>query len=146
MDNKYFYHFSFMIRKLIIEKNLSFSRNSTIMSVENRAATRVYPKDFIDYTSQVEVDGVRYTGFLGNISETGMCAILPDNFSGQKGDIITGYVHHIPMDDKIEFSGKLVWTEDYEFRHKKYIMVGIQFTEMVDLPDYLFALSLAVES
>ena len=115
------------------------------MNIDNRNATRVYPKDFIDYAVQVESQGFNYNGYLGNVSETGMCGILPLSFTVNKGESIKGHIHHIPLDDHIDFSGKVVWSEEYQFQKKQHVMIGVQFLELVELPDYLFALSLSFE-
>ncbi|MEM7181744.1 MAG: PilZ domain-containing protein [Spirochaetota bacterium] len=112
---------------------------------ETRKDTRVYTKDFIDYSTRIEVGGSYYAGILGNISETGICVILPENFPKEEGLEIRGTVHHVALDETIQFTGKTVWTDDYLMENKSRVMIGARFSEKIELPDYLFMLSVDLD-
>jgi hypothetical protein len=115
------------------------------MPDEIRRATRVYPKDFVDYSVKLEYNDAIYTGFLGNISETGLCGILPQTFIADQNDVVDGSLVFNPLKDEIPISGKIVWKTDYNYNNDKYVMIGMHFVTPITLPEYLMALTMSVD-
>jgi hypothetical protein len=112
------------------------------MNPEHRKAPRIYLLNFTDYLVSIEWDSLRIESSLGNISETGMCCVFSEKNLIQKGDRISGNILHNDLHEKIEYTGKVIWKEEYEIQSKQYIAMGVQFMESIELPDHLFALSL----
>lgn len=115
------------------------------MMNDNRKSVRIYPKDFLDYSVSVEWDGNSFNGTMGNISETGMCCILPIDTEIEKGDRISGCIQNVSSKEQIEYSGKVIWKDQFMIGGQYSYAIGIQFLEVIDLPDNLFALALAME-
>ena len=115
------------------------------MNSEIRKADRIFPKDFADYAVQLNANGDSFSGYLGNISETGLCAIMPANFPSEVNEINEGSVLHWPTGDNMEIAGRVAWKTNYEFQKKPHIMIGMEFSDKIIFPEYLLALSLSVE-
>jgi hypothetical protein len=117
------------------------------MGVDFRKNPRIYHKDLIHYKvflSRGEVDFVE--GSLGNISETGLCAIVSKNFEPKVGEELQGYVRYVPLDDRLSIKGRVVWVTEYEHKGTKQIMLGLEFYAPVQFPEHLLALSMSFES
>jgi hypothetical protein len=116
------------------------------MELEARRAIRVYHKDFQDYFVNIEIEGIFYRGNLGNISETGLCAILPEDFVAMTNIIVSGSVEYIPLKDHLDFIGRIAWKTPYEFHRRKFVMIGMEFTQKIIFPEYLLALNLSFDT
>ncbi len=57
------------------------------MNSEIRKADRIFPKDFADYAVQLHTSDENFSGYLGNISETGLCAIMPASFQPEVNEV-----------------------------------------------------------
>lgn len=115
------------------------------MNSDIRRAERIFPKDFADYSVQLHAGGENFSGYLGNISETGLCAIMPVNFRLEVNDLSEGSVLHWPTGDNMEIAGRIAWRMSYEYQKKPHVMVGMEFSETITFPEYLLALSLSIE-
>ncbi|MBP9885694.1 MAG: PilZ domain-containing protein [Leptospiraceae bacterium] len=114
------------------------------MNSEIRKADRIFPKDFADYAVQLHTSGENFSGYLGNISETGLCAIMPASFQPEVNEMSEGSVLHWPTGDNMEVAGRIAWKRDYEFQKKPHTMIGMEFSRTITFPEYLLALSLSV--
>lgn len=115
------------------------------MRLEIRKSDRIFPKDFADYAVHLNASGENFSGYLGNISESGLCAIMPSTFQPEINDISEGSVLHWPTGDNMEIIGRIAWKTSYEFQKKPHTMIGMEFSETIIFPEYLLALSLSVE-
>jgi glyoxylate utilization-related uncharacterized protein len=115
------------------------------MNSQIRKADRIFPKDFADYAVHINTNGENFSGYLGNISETGLCAIMPANFQAEVNEINEGSILHWPTGDNMEITGRIAWKTNYEFQKKPHIMIGMEFSDKIIFPEYLLALSLSVE-
>jgi hypothetical protein len=116
------------------------------MSSNFRRATRIYHKDLAHYKVNISFNGVNYKGNLGNISENGMCAILPSDFIAPQGSYLKGFLFYEPLKEKILIEGKLAWKTDYEYHNESMVMFGMEFSEQVVFPEYLMALTMSFEN
>jgi hypothetical protein len=114
------------------------------MSSEIRKASRIFPKDFADYAVQLHASGENFSGYLGNISEKGLCAIMPATFQPEVDEQSEGSVLHWPTGDNMEIAGRIAWKTAYEFQKKPHTMIGMEFSEAITFPEYLLALSLSI--
>jgi hypothetical protein len=113
---------------------------------QNRKAPRIYPKDFADYSVSFELNGNIQKGFLGNISEGGLCAVMPPDFTCELDTTLKGFVLQEPLNDKLNFEGRIAWKLDYEINKSPKLMLGLEFSNPLELPEQLMVISLAVES
>jgi hypothetical protein len=113
---------------------------------QNRKAPRVYPKDFADYSVNFDMDGSLSKGFLGNISEGGLCAVMSPDFICEVDSPIKGFVMQEPMQEKFSFDGRIAWKLDCEINKAPRLMLGLEFSVPLELPEQLMVISLSVES
>ena len=85
-------------------------------------------------------------GFLGNISEGGLCAVMPPEFTCELDTTLKGFVLQEPLNDKLNFEGRIAWKLDYEINKAPKLMLGLEFSNPLELPEQLMVISLAVES
>lgn len=114
------------------------------MATERSA--RIAPKDFRDFTVQLHHEDAVTLGHLGNISDRGLCIVLPPgvDFPIEKTPV-EGYVLSRRMGEPLEFSGKVAWKAHGTVQGSEYLLAGIQFHTAQDLPDTLMALSISVD-
>lgn len=115
------------------------------MNSDARRYTRIYHKDLKYYKVVLEKLGRVLQGELGNISEGGFCAILPQNTELQVGEIVSGYLYYIRETNRYPFEGKIAWFSDYKHQGKIYDMIGLEFTSPIALPEHLLALAMSLE-
>lgn len=113
---------------------------------QNRKAPRVYPKDFADYSVSLDMNGSLNKGFLGNISEGGLCAVMSPDFHCDVDATVKGFVLQEPLQEKLNFDGRIAWKLDCEINKAPKLMLGLEFSSPLDLPEQLMVISLAVES
>ena len=116
------------------------------MSAELRKSTRIYPKDLADYSVHLKILGDIISGTLGNISQGGLCAIMPESFHLENGLSVEGFLKDNPFQETMPFQGKVAWETEIMLKKIKRKMVGIQFTGSVDFPERLDAISLTLEN
>lgn len=114
--------------------------------MQNRKAPRIYPKDFIDYSIIFDEEGNSSKGFLGNISEGGLCAVMPLEFQASVDTKKKGSILHEPSKEKLPFEGRVAWKLEYEINKQQKLMVGLEFSSPLELPEQLMVISLSVES
>lgn len=115
------------------------------MNSDSRRYTRIYHKDLKDYKVIFRLPDDIYQGSLGNISDGGLCAILPKSFSTNRGELLKGYLLYVPYDEKYEFQGRVAWTSDYSMGGTMHTMIGLEFSGSVYLPEHLMALAMSLE-
>lgn len=115
------------------------------MGSDFRRNNRIYHKDLIDYKVFFMENGNYVQGGLGNISESGLCAIMPIDFSIQAGDELQGYLSYAPQRDEMDISGRVAWVTDYEHHGTPQIMLGVEFFTPLHFPEHLMALSMSFE-
>lgn len=115
------------------------------MNSESRRYTRIYHKDLKDYKVVFQFPDDMFQGSLGNISDGGLCAVLPKSFPASRGDLLNGYLLYLPYNEKYKFEGKVAWSSDYEFNGRLHVMIGLEFTSPVTLPEHLLALAMSLE-
>lgn len=116
------------------------------MVFQQRRSERVSYKNFSDYSVSFTADDKTYTGLLGNISDGGMCAILPAEFPAEIGGLLKGELKYKPYSDIYPISTKIVWKANYLLKDEPKIMIGMEFAEKFVLPEYLIALSMSFEA
>lgn len=110
---------------------------------ELRKDTRIYPKEFTDYKIRLDWDELTLEGYLGNISDSGICVILPhDYLKDDIGSTITGAILSHTYEEYFEFQGKIVWTRIEKKGQKSNYILGIQFTEPIQLSGSLLLKSM----
>ncbi len=110
--------------------------------IQQRNKPRVYTNEMNHFTVRLsEADGTEFTGYVGDISEEGLCAILPGEagreFAAEvvlKGEIGGSY-----LPENMSFSARLVWQAAGEERGETVRLLGLQFQDKVDLPDQVIA-------
>ncbi|MBX7059840.1 MAG: PilZ domain-containing protein [Leptospirales bacterium] len=112
-----------------------------------RAYPRVSPRDFEDYSVQLLAGDSFFSGMLGNISEDGLCVLIPGNVEIpddcrqiERGNILSRH-----LKEPIEFRGDIVWTAPAEGEHEQLTMAGIHFQSALALPESLTARSLSMQ-
>ncbi|MBI3396379.1 MAG: PilZ domain-containing protein [Spirochaetia bacterium] len=112
-----------------------------------RSRPRIAPKDFADYAVNIKLPGLKCDGFLGNISEDGLCAIVP--FEGplgsEPGTEITGEITSRRLAGPLAFQGRLAWVSSSSIHDRPHLLLGIEFKARMDLPDNLLALGLMTD-
>lgn len=112
---------------------------------EARRYTRIYHKDLKDYKVIIQLPDDLFQGNLGNISDGGLCAILPKSFPAEINKLIQGHLLYLPYGEKYKFEGRIAWFSDYEFNGKLHTMIGLEFTSPITLPEHLMALAMSLE-
>ncbi|HBS05355.1 MAG TPA: hypothetical protein DEA96_10340 [Leptospiraceae bacterium] len=114
------------------------------MDASDRRSERRAPKDLAQFT--VELDG-DVTGYLQNISEHGLCVVLPvDQPAMQAKQMVSGKVMGKGIRLEFPFQGKTVWFSLRKIEQTPYVFTGIEFNVPMEIPESLISLSLARES
>jgi len=112
-----------------------------------RNRPRISPTDFIDFNVSLKMGDFDLKGYLGNISENGLCAIIP--YEGERlaevGLESTGIISSRRLADNIDFKGRVAWASSSPIRGKPHMLVGVEFKSALSLPDEIIAISLASE-
>ncbi len=117
---------------------------TSCMAIERSA--RIAPKDFRDFTVQLHYEDTVTLGHLGNISETGLCIVLPAgvDFPPEK-TLVEGFVMSRRLPTTLEFTGRVAWKARGDVQGEESLLAGIQFHKSVDLPDALMAVSISLD-
>lgn len=112
----------------------------------NRTRPRISPRDFEDYSVQMLIGEEFYSGPLGNISEIGLCIVVPGQVEMPEQAVVErGSIHGRYLEHPIQFAGKIVWSAPSEALGEPATAAGVEFSSYTDLPEALLALSVATE-
>jgi hypothetical protein len=118
---------------------------------EKRSIERVFPKDFQDFNVHLKLEDITINGTLGNLSEEGMCAIVPGTgesivsaLARQKE--VSGVIEGRRIKGMLDVKGKVVWTELRHSGEGEMRYLGIRFDENVELPESVIALCMSDEN
>jgi hypothetical protein len=109
-----------------------------------RSKPRVYTNEMNHFQVRLEtgVDAeLRLSGYVGDISEEGMCAVIPGEglLPVEKGSAARGAVSGSYMPEPMPFEARVIWQSESEQRGEKVRFLGLQFAQGVDLPDQILA-------
>lgn len=111
-----------------------------------RQSKRHRIKDDESYEVFIHTETGNAKGFLDNISDTGLCVRMdsdqniPAQSSGVSGEIVSR-----TLDTPVPFAGKTVWFSVRKSQNKAQIYAGINFDEVLNLPESLIAYSITRE-
>ncbi len=113
-----------------------------------RSRTRISPRDFIDYVVSIRIGDAEYQGFLGNISQNGLCVIVPH--SGQvdapAGVSVNGKVVSRRLEVPLAYHGRAAWQSSSQIHNQPHVLIGVEFEDAMTLPDPLLALGMSTDS
>ena len=93
------------------------------MEVE-RSRPRISPKDFRDFSVSVQVSDETITGYLGNISETGLCLVCPEGTNiPEESSVIHGHVESSRLESPIDFKGRVAWKSVTSMKKSNFIII-----------------------
>lgn len=111
--------------------------------IQQRNKPRVYTNEMNHFTVRINdaQSGTEFAGYVGDISEEGICAILPGEAEREFTDQATLQCEiggsYLP--ESMAFAARLVWQAAGEQRGESVRLLGLQFQEQVDLPDQVIA-------
>ena len=109
-----------------------------------RSRPRIAPKDFQDFQIFVEQEYGTIVGFLGNISEDGLCIIAPEGTAlPEIQGPVEGRVVSRRLPEAIEFRGSIAWKSSSQIQGQPQQLAGVKFEESIELPDIMIALSMS---
>jgi hypothetical protein len=104
----------------------------------DRRSVRIVPKDYRDYLVQLEWGELTFDAKLGNVSETGVCALVDVDFIEEDEDHeLRGSILDRRTDERIEFECILRWSSEGEFQGQKVYFYGLQFKWNIKIPESL---------
>lgn len=119
---------------------------------DKRINSRIFPRDFRAFVTTVLFNGFDFRGSLGNISEDGLCVIVPI-ISGPNevaiGTEISGHIDHQAMNIHLDYAGGVAWTEvrpgsSIGLTTPRALFIGVRFHASMQLPISLIALCEAI--
>ncbi|MCB1164829.1 MAG: PilZ domain-containing protein [Leptospiraceae bacterium] len=114
-----------------------------IVDASDRRSERRAPRDLAQFTVEL---GDNVSGFLQNISEHGLCVVIPvDQPAMQAKQPVTGRVLGQGIRLEFPFEGKAVWFSLRKLEQVPYVFAGIEFNTRMEIPESLISLSLARE-
>jgi len=111
---------------------------------EERLRKRAHVRKYADYTLIVNIRSGRFSGFLWDVSDSGLGAILPlrDNMDFiDSNDPICGSIVNYKLGVKLDYDGHVKWTKPLEIEGVMFLHLGVEFCEPVILPDALYGIS-----
>lgn len=111
--------------------------------IVERTHSRVETRTFQDFRVQVTVDDRYFAGELGNISETGLCVLVPGRITVRPGVRIRGTVQARHLAVHLEFVGRVAWTAEAVKAGRPCILLGVDFDREIELPPSVIALGMA---
>ncbi|WP_010570447.1 PilZ domain-containing protein [Leptospira broomii] len=105
---------------------------------------RFYPKDFNEYIVHVESGLITLEGKLGNISESGICILMPGE-DLPTTVAIEGSVIERKTGKRLEFLGDVVWCISKQIGTKEKFLYGIRFRFPMELTESLILINLSLE-
>lgn len=109
--------------------------------IQQRNKPRVYTNEMNHFEVHLDLGDNGATGYIGDISEEGMCAVVPgDDTPGFEKDApLTGKIGGSYLPEEMRFEAEVVWQSASEQRGQKVQLLGLKFTKAVDLPDQVIA-------
>ena len=114
---------------------------------QERRRPRVYTNEMNHFEVILEAGESRWAGYVGDISEEGMCAVLPGSawVAADEGGILRGRIGGSYLSSELNFEARVVWQSSSEHRGQAVQLVGLQFSGAVELPDQVIAALLVSE-
>jgi len=116
---------------------------------EARRTKRTHAVHYSDYILIMNLGSERFSGFLWDVSDSGLGAIFPlrdGNMDFVKSeDKIVGSVVNDKLGVKLDYEGQVRWKKPFEFEGVVFLQLGVQFKEEVILPNALYALAKSLE-
>lgn len=109
--------------------------------IQQRNKPRVYTNEMNHFEVRLNQAEAVHTGYIGDISEEGMCAVIPGSKSPgiEKGAHLSGTIGGSYLPEEMAFEAELVWQSAGEQRGQQAQLLGLRFTSAVDLPDQVIA-------
>ncbi len=87
----------------------------------------------------LNIAGSEFFGILGDLSEEGLCAVIPagddeNEIATEIGAEIRGSILGKEMSEVLEFDARVAWQDMAEFRNAHSFLLGIEFLTRVALP------------
>jgi len=108
-----------------------------------RSRPRFSPTDYVDFKLNLQIGETELSGYLGNVSEGGLGAILPGNQTLSANSNLEGVMTSKRLPAEIRFRGKIAWLSETTIRKAPHTLLGIQFDTPMSLPEELIAIELA---
>ncbi len=108
-----------------------------------KRAPRVYSNQLNKYKLELslQIAGSDFFGILGDLSTSGLCAVIPlaegDSLATEIGGEIFGSVLSREMEEEMRFEATVAWQEVAEFQGKHSCLMGLEFSGQQRLPDVL---------
>lgn len=113
--------------------------------IVERSHSRVAPRTFRGFSVQASVDERYFAAELGNISENGLCLLIPGRVKVREHDNIEGLVQASHLNVRLEFNGRVAWTAVATRSSRDLTLIGVEFSEEIELPTSLIALGMAAD-
>lgn len=111
--------------------------------IVERNYSRVASRTFQDFRAQVTVTDRYFAGELGDITESGLCLVLPGGVRVSDGEVIQGEIRAEHLALSMQFAGKVAWTSDGVKAGKPCRLVGVSFDQELELPEAVIALGMS---
>lgn len=105
---------------------------------------RFYPRDFNEYIVHIESGLITLEGKLGNISESGICVLMPGDDLSQTS-AVEGSVIERKTGKRLEFLGDVIWRVNKQLGNKEKFLYGIRFRSPLELTESLILINLSLE-
>lgn len=114
----------------------------------NRKSVRLVPDNFRDYYISLQINNTTLTGYIGNISETGVLALFDTKDIDpaqipESHELIFGQISSDNFNVHFDYEGFIMWQSPKTYKNMPFYALGIQFQTAFILPDPLYALSIA---
>ncbi|MCR9142813.1 MAG: PilZ domain-containing protein [bacterium] len=109
--------------------------------MQQRNKPRVYTNEMNHFEIRLSPGESVHTGYVGDISEEGVCAVIPgeESVSFEKGARLSGTIGGSYLSEEMSFEAEVAWQASGEQRGRQVRLVGLKFTKSVDLPDQVIA-------
>lgn len=110
-----------------------------------KRSPRIYSNDLNKFKLELslQIAGSDFFGILGDISASGLCAVIPlaagDSLATEIGGEIFGTVLGRDLSEELQFEATVAWQEVATFEGKHSCLLGIEFSGSMDLPQILQA-------
>lgn len=112
---------------------------------DRRSQHRVTAGAYIEY--RVTIDGTKVSdAIMSDISEGGLMILVESADVGRDlnmNEQLSGHIIHDKTKFDFGFAGSVAWIQPREMRARKYVALGIRFTEAVELPAQIYAILMA---
>lgn len=109
--------------------------------IQQRNKPRVYTNEMNHFEVHLKTGDVSLSGYVGDISEEGLCAVIPgENLPAvEKDAAVSGKIGGSYLQSEMTFDARVVWQSEIEQRGGRVRLLGLQFSQSVDLPDQIIA-------